>query len=1031
MSRSTAAGTIDTVDEAGIQGWAFASDSDFRQAVYLVIDRAVRLPVTIDIVREDVVAAGAAPEPLTGFHLTSSFLSQLSADDGGAFFDGGSHHLALEVSGSEVFAMETGLTLLVPTDPGISGSIDCADAFGVEGWVFDEAGRHETQTRISFDRQVSVPVTAFHPRPDVQEARGLPGDKVGFSVSFDSLSQDDRARLEPLVQGGDLAIALSVAGKPVQFQRAGFAGYSTLQVSEAASGIIEGWLAVENMPDRELFVDILTNGHLLGSIAMTRVDLARAQAEGRAWGCAFSLRLACSPTGQARDTLRFRLHGTIGQKEPELTLALPPRRDPAPGLMLAGARLPLPGRVTIVIPVHNAARQFEACLESIFRHTTHPARLVIVDDASTDPAIGEILARYQSHPLVEIVRHAENRGYTAAINSGIAVHQRGDIVLLNSDTRVTPRWLENMVLASRSGPRIGTVTALSDNAGVFSVKPGGGGLPAGIDEAALARAVTRSGGFVYPETPTGNGFCLYLARECLDETGPFDAGSFPRGYGEENDFCMRAIAHGWRHIIDDRTLVFHDHAASFGDEKQPLLDRARTILDQRYPDYAARVAAFVKGQEMHLVRARLGAALEALGRRPDKAPLVRVMYVISVSEGGTALTNQDLMAQMQGRIETLLAECDGRLMTLSRIAGDERDVLETYHLSTPVDPASHRSAEYDRVMAGWLAIYGVELIHVRHIAFHSLGLTDIAKSLSVPVIFSFHDFYAVCPTVKLLDETLTYCGGTCTTTAGECAVDLWTGHPLPPLKDRWVHDWRRNFARVLRSCDRFVTTSQTARDVIARNFPALPAEHLRVIRHGRDIADMAPPRKTPPDTDRSLRVLVPGHLSPAKGSHLISEIKALDREGRIEFHLMGNAAAVPEMDGIVHHGPYDRAGFADQVRAIDPDIGAVLSIWPETYSHTLTELWAAGLPVLAIDIGAVGERLSETGAGWPVPAEAEALASVLFDQLMAIASEPGCWNGMADRVAAAQAGLMARPVADMAADYRALYEDVLQGVFTR
>src|SRR3546814_11876110 len=93
--------------------------------------------------------------------------------------------------------------------------------------------------------------------------------------------------------------------------------------------------------------------------------------------------------------------------------------------------------------------------------------------------------------------------------------------------------------------RIRTVTAISDNAGAFSVPaPGYNEIPEGVDTDMLARAAMDS--VASPvEVPTGNGFCLYIKRDLIDAIGLFDEASFPEGYGEENDFCMRALAAGW------------------------------------------------------------------------------------------------------------------------------------------------------------------------------------------------------------------------------------------------------------------------------------------------------------------------------------------------------------------------------------------------------------------------------------------------------------------------------------------------------
>src|SRR3546814_20258593 len=91
-----------------------------------------------------------------------------------------------------------------------------------------------------------------------------------------------------------------------------------------------------------------------------------------------------------------------------------------------------------------------------------------------------------------------------------------DVGLLNSDTVVGPHWLRKLKVAAYGNDRIGTVTAISDNAGAFSVPaPGYNEIPEGVDTDMLARAAMDS--VASPvEVPTGNGFCLYIKRDLID-----------------------------------------------------------------------------------------------------------------------------------------------------------------------------------------------------------------------------------------------------------------------------------------------------------------------------------------------------------------------------------------------------------------------------------------------------------------------------------------------------------------------------------
>ena len=88
------------------------------------------------------------------------------------------------------------------------------------------------------------------------------------------------------------------------------------------------------------------------------------------------------------------------------------------------------------------------------------------------------------------------------------------------------------------------------NAGAFSapVRSCPNKLPPGCCFPSLARALFQEAACIYPKTPTGNGFCMYVRRKALQQVGLFDDVAFPRGYCEENDWCQRAIAHGWCHV---------------------------------------------------------------------------------------------------------------------------------------------------------------------------------------------------------------------------------------------------------------------------------------------------------------------------------------------------------------------------------------------------------------------------------------------------------------------------------------------------
>jgi hypothetical protein len=123
----------------------------------------------------------------------------------------------------------------------------------------------------------------------------------------------------------------------------------------------------------------------------------------------------------------------------------------------------------------------------------------------------------------------------------------------------------------------------------------------GLDFALLDQLFARVD---YPpvELPTALGFCMSVKRTCLQEVGPFDRARFGRGYGEENDFSLRAIAAGWRHVAATNVFVWHRGGASFGAERGALVEAAQQTLERLHPGYAASVQQFIRSDPLGPLR---------------------------------------------------------------------------------------------------------------------------------------------------------------------------------------------------------------------------------------------------------------------------------------------------------------------------------------------------------------------------------------------------------------------------------------------
>jgi GT2 family glycosyltransferase len=407
--------------------------------------------------------------------------------------------------------------------------------------------------------------------------------------------------------------------------------------------------------------------------------------------------------------------------------------DQAPRRLLPLAGTPqLPVRawpdmppLAIVIPVFNAAASVRRCLEALARFTPLSVRVILIDDASTDPAIAGLLERFAQRDHVQVARHDINRGYTRGVNTGMQLAGNADVILLNSDTEVGPRWLESLRLAAYSEETIGTVTAVSDNAGAFSVPeleqfcP----IPERWDLPTAQRAVLQQAGLRFPELPTGNGFCLFIKRALIERIGMMDADAFPYGYGEENDFCQRALIAGFRNVIAGHVLVRHERSASFGDSRRAALgQQGMAVLRQRYPRYEADVGATLYSFERRVLDYRVRRTYAGSdGRYAPAPPRPRILRAAGTGEAA------DNDARWNGHEVFVLLQHDGQLR-LQRTPSGGDTVTEAEHAG------AHTELERVQCLARWLLAFAIECVQTP--APDALGnlVLHAASLLAIPVI---------------------------------------------------------------------------------------------------------------------------------------------------------------------------------------------------------------------------------------------------------------------------------------------------------
>ncbi len=265
---------------------------------------------------------------------------------------------------------------------------------------------------------------------------------------------------------------------------------------------------------------------------------------------------------------------------------------------------------TVIIPIHNAAQELAACLDSLLRNTPPESAVLLMDDASDDPAIQPLLRRWleRAGPAWRVDLQTHNMGFVGTVNRGIRM-TRGDVVLLNSDTLPTPGWLQGLQRCLASDATIATATPWTNNGEIASLPLFCQANPLPADAEAVARVIGATGRPGYPEIPTAVGFCMAISRAAIDALGLFDQDLFGLGYGEENDFSMRARNAGMKNVLCDDVYVAHVGGRSFAPRNLRPDDTAMKKLLSRHPEYLQFVEAFIAADPLAGRRQELVSAL--------------------------------------------------------------------------------------------------------------------------------------------------------------------------------------------------------------------------------------------------------------------------------------------------------------------------------------------------------------------------------------------------------------------------------------
>ena len=674
-------------------------------------------------------------------------------------------------------------------------------------------------------------------------------------------------------------------------------------------------------------------------------------------------------------------------------------------------------KVDIILPVYNAYEYTKTCLASVVANTNLKFHtLVIINDKSPDerilPMLQDFVESHKQDSNIVLINNKENLGFVRTVNVGMR-HSSNDVVLLNSDTEVTSGWLEKMQTCAYSKPMVASVTPLSNNATIASVPVylAENKLPQGFSLEQYAKEIEQCSQKLYPELCTGHGFCMYITRQAIDHVGLFDEETFGKGYGEENDFSYKAMQHGYVHLLADDTFIYHKGTQSFSPSSVARAADHLNILRKRYPQETHNTDVFVRDNPLLFIQENI--QQNVINRkRPN---ILFVIHDFRGKEhkniGGTTIHVYDLIENLvdEANIHVFYRDVIKGIYAVKSYYGDYE---KTMYLGDIQKMSSNAlfNQDFKRLVSNVFNWLRIDIIHVHHTIGLYWDIFDEAFKRNIPVTYTFHDYYSLCPSINLITKEKKLCDGEACHLCDNCCYSCQD-----------IRNWQKEIYSRLKKCQRLYAPTESAREVISNVFPELS---ITVKEHGYEIPTIQDFPLAKQKT-KSFNIAFVGGISDIKGVAYLKGIQKAIKGSDIQMHLFGTASSHrynSNQENYCCHGAYDRKELPALFAQNNIKLVMMLSVVKETFSYTLSESFACHIPVLAFDLGAVGERVKRNDLGFLLPPESS--VATVVKEIYRIKNSPAEYNSKVENIQKALKDV--KSIRTMAQEYYQDYKEIIK-----
>ncbi|WP_350006874.1 glycosyltransferase [Vibrio metschnikovii] len=611
--------------------------------------------------------------------------------------------------------------------------------------------------------------------------------------------------------------------------------------------------------------------------------------------------------------------------------------------------------IDILIPVYNGYEYLDPLFESVLNNTTLSYRLIVADDCSPDGRVLPCLEKWEKRfSNFILIKNETNLGFVGSVNNMVRFIDN-HFVLLNTDTEVPDGWLNRLMYPIFEMNNIATTTPYTNSGTICS-------FPTYLEDNEIIegmnvnevdsffRHISLHKNFI--EIPTGVGFCMGVNKNVVDNIGMFDT-IFGKGYGEENDFCQRAIKIGYKNIHIPNLYVYHKHGGSFTSEaKQKLVEKNLKILNSKHSNYSQDIARATKNDELSVIRK----VTEFKIKNKDN----KVVLFFDHGLGGGAVHYLD------ERVKKLKYQGVSSVTIRNNFRNDSLEFM--LHFDDKIEIIESLSS--NGIVEFALKNLRIDEIFLNSlVGFKNVGgiIKDILNfKTSEKLIIPLHDYYPICPSFTLLNDDGVYCGVPKDLNVCSRCIKNNNREFKKYTSENDIVAWRYNWGELISYADEILAFSQASIDILLKAYPNAERKTL-LIPHdisGR-FSSIYEDESENVQEDDTFVIGVLGGINEAKGLNVLQELVDHIVENNINARVVVFGATSHEINSPAFKktGGYKIENLPELIKSENVSVFLIPSIWPETFSYTTDEVMQLGYPLVVFDLGAPAERVRKYTKG--------------------------------------------------------------------